>query len=261
MKEECEPIFIVGAARTGTSVLVKALREGAGIAGYNEGHFLSIMPSMVRLVTDHIVEQRRKDPSGLVMMAHIKTDTMLGDLMAMMKARMEAEFPDQKVWFDKTPDVLMLRTIPYLMAMWPKARFIFAKRRAIENISSRLRKFTHLTFERNCEHWAMAMDTWLKFKENIPPGQRIEIDQHDMGLHPIETARQIGEFLGSSEKQIKDMGEILKNDRCEFTGGNEKVVKGLDELGWSTEQIEIYKRVCSPLNKEFGYSDGSTYYS
>ncbi len=260
MKEECEPIFIVGSARTGTSAMVAALRGGAGIAGYNEGHLLSIMQDLINLIVNHVVEQRKKNPSDLVMMAHLKTDDLIKDVMEMMKKRMEAQFKGQKVWLDKTPDGRMVRAIPYLILMWPKARFIFTKRRAIENIESRLRKFKHLTFERNCEHWAKAMELWDKFKENIPERQRIEIDQREMALDPQDVAEKLGKFLGLDSKQIRGISDVFTNERHEYTGGNEKVVKALGELGWSEEQLSIFRNICSPMNAKFGYSEDSNYY-
>ena len=250
----------MGSARTGTSIVVGALRNGAGIVGYNEGHYLSMMPGMIQFAVGHIVERRKRNASPEVMLAHIKVDAVINDIMMMMKTRMEAEFGNEKIWFDKTPDGLMIRAIPYLINMWPKARFIYTKRRAIENISSRLRKFKHLTFERNCEHWATSMRLWAELRLKIPERQRIEIDQREIGLEPRLTAERIGQFLGFNLRQINGMGQILKDERYEFTGGDERVVKSLDELGWSDEQIEIYKRICSPVNKEFGYSEDSSYY-
>ncbi len=260
MKEECEPIFIVGSARSGTSAVVLALRNSAKIPGYNEGHYLSLMHKLIKSSTEHIIEQRQKNRSPEVMMSHVKVDEFTSDIMAMMKFRMEAHFPGQKVWMDKTPDSLILRVIPYLMIMWPKARFIFCKRRAIENISSRLRKFQHLTFERNCEHWETAMRLWLELKHHIPENQRIEVDQYEMGLHPAETAKQICDFLGFTESQEKSMKNFFGGERTEFTGANEKVLKSLNELGWNEEQIEIYNRICAPMNKKYGYSEDSLYY-
>jgi Sulfotransferase family len=260
MKEECEPIFIVGSARSGTSAIVLALRNGANIAGYNEGHYASVLHKLIRTASDHIIEQRQKDRSPEVMMFHVKVDEFTHDIMEMVKRKMEAHFPDKKVWMDKTPDGLMLRIIPYLMVMWPKARFIYCKRRAIENLSSRLRKFTHLTFERNCEHWEAAMSLWLKHRQYIPENQRIEIDQYEMGVHPTETAERLATFLNLNEDQRVKIEKIFKGDRPEFTGADEQKLKGLHDLGWSEEQLEIYNRICAPVNKEYGYSEDSSYY-
>ncbi|MES2223668.1 MAG: sulfotransferase [Patescibacteria group bacterium] len=257
---ECEPIFIVGSARSGTSAMMIALRDGAQIPGYNEGHYLTMMHGMIKLATEHMVSHKGRNPSPEVMLAHVNMEDITNDIMAMMKSRMETHFKGHKVWMDKTPDGLMMRVIPYIMYMWPKARFIFTKRRAIENISSRLRKFKHLSFERNCEHWAQSMELWQKFKSFIPENQRIEVDQYDMGLKPLEVAEKIGQFLGLTNDQTKGVGNSLSHDRIESTGGNEKNLKGLHDLGWTEEELEIYNRLCSSINREYGYSEDSTSY-
>ncbi len=260
MDSECKPIFIVGSARTGTSVMVAALRSGADIAGYNEGHFLSLLPDTMNLFVNHILEQKKKNPSPLVMMSHLRIDNVMKDVMEMMKRRMEEEFTGKKVWLDKTPDGRMIRSIPYLIKMWPKARFIFTKRRAIENMESRLRKFKHLSFERNCEHWAASMELWDKMKENIPESQRIEIDQREMALNPKNVAAQLVEFLKLSQSQGKKIEDIFKNERHEFTGGDERLVKSLCDLNWSKEDTDTFKKICLPWNKKFGYGEDSNYY-
>ena len=259
MKEECQPIFIIGSARTGTSALVGALKA-LGIPGYNEGHYLTMLASLLKVATDHVLFRREKDPSPTVMMSNINVDVVAADIILMMKKRMEAEFPGKKVWFDKTPHILMIKVIPYIMEMWPKARFIFAKRRAVENLQSRLRKLPHIKFKMHCEDWADCMIAWRNLKHRIPENQRIEIDQHDMGLDPKGTAEKIGTLLSLGLEEIKQIVDALSGERIEYTGGNEKEVKALDELSWTTDQIELYKNICADVNRESGYSDGANYY-
>lgn len=259
-KEECTPIFILGSARTGTSALVHALRNGAGVAGYNEGHLLTMMHGMIKAAVDYIVVQKGKNPVKEVMMPHVNVDVIIGDIMTMMKNRMESFFPGEKVWMDKTPDGPMIRLIPYLIVMWPKARFVFSKRRALENIVSRVRKFKHLDFKENCTRWAISMDLWNKMKHHIPENQRIEIDQYDMSVEPEATGKRLSDFLGFGNKEADGMAKLFRESRVEFTGGNEKNIKGLDELGWTPEQIDLYVHICRDLNRTSGYSEDSSYY-
>ena len=47
-----KPIFILGSPRSGTSIIGLALRNGAGIVGYNEGHILSIIPPLIETITN-----------------------------------------------------------------------------------------------------------------------------------------------------------------------------------------------------------------
>jgi len=258
--KESSPIFIIGAARSGTSIIAGALKVAAGIPGHNEGHYLSMMEGLIQTATTHLLDQRKKDPSDKVMMAHITTETLTEDIMEMMKKRMDLQFPNEEVWFDKTPDGNMVRMVPFIIKMWPKARFIFTKRRSIENIASRLRKFKHLTFERNCLHWANVMKRWQYVRAELPKGSWIEIEQRETGLNPEKVGEELGAFLALDEKQIAAMKKFLKTERYEFSGGDEKNTKGLNDMGWTEEELKVFKELCSPLNVVYGYSEDSSYY-
>ena len=53
IQETMRPIFIVGAARSGTTVIVQALCQGAGLPGYDEGHVLPLLNQLHRTVDDY----------------------------------------------------------------------------------------------------------------------------------------------------------------------------------------------------------------
>jgi len=42
-------------------------------------------------------------------------------------------------WVDKTPNLDIVRSADILYRIWPEAKFIYMKRRGIENVMSRLR--------------------------------------------------------------------------------------------------------------------------
>lgn len=50
----------------------------------------------------------------------------------------------EKIWVDKTPDPRMIKCVPRLKRAWPNAKFIFVKRRGIENLESRIKKFPYV---------------------------------------------------------------------------------------------------------------------
>src|SRR5438094_175206 len=41
------PVFVLGAARSGTTALLRALRDGAGLFAWDEGHLFSSLPVML----------------------------------------------------------------------------------------------------------------------------------------------------------------------------------------------------------------------
>src|SRR5947207_7086808 len=41
------PVFVLGAARSGTTALLRALRDGAGLFAWDEGHLFSSLPIML----------------------------------------------------------------------------------------------------------------------------------------------------------------------------------------------------------------------
>src|SRR2546430_17539144 len=69
---------------------------------------------------------------------------------------------------DKTPGWPMLKALPALLVVWPNLRVVFTKRRGIENVLSRQRKFPDGVFESHCRDWAAAMETWLAVHAEIP---------------------------------------------------------------------------------------------
>jgi Sulfotransferase family len=131
------PLFIVGSPRSGTSILTQALRL-ADYAGYAEGNFLSLLHTLGNNVDRHFTFFASTDPD--VLTTHIDRDTLKSRLFTVLRDMVEERFAGQP-WLDKTGNPEMIAAIPILRTLWPHSAFIFAKRRAIENIVSRLKKF------------------------------------------------------------------------------------------------------------------------
>ena len=146
------PVFILGAARSGTSILMKAMKEGALLPGLNEGHVLPLLMKFLE-VTDRYYSKYEEEAISPFMVLSSVPRNRLEDRMKFLFRELQENLHHGGVWVDKTPGADMILLAPVLLEIWPNARFIFAKRRGLENLISRRRKFPDRAFEQECRKW------------------------------------------------------------------------------------------------------------
>ncbi len=250
------PVFIVGSPRSGTSILVGSLLR-AGYFGFNEGNFLPVIREIQRVVDRHFQifgRANNKVLASCVDQAALKT--RLEDVVLAAAADLNTKTP----WVDKTGNPEMIELIPVLLRTWPQARFIFAKRRALENITSRLLKFPNLNFEYHCQDWARNMAAWRRIKEQLPGLAAIEVDQRDISIAPAMVAEHIARLLQMTPQQGAVLLQTFTGERPQQTApGTADRVLSLDELPWDAAQREVFHRVCDPEMHAEGYTTDATY--
>lgn len=260
--KEIAPIFITGSVRSGTTIVTRALRE-IGIPGYDEGRFIDFLGLFLKLS-----DKRFKDQAK----AHsILADTMLKNIP---KDIFEKEFSDwfinfyldhcryEDVWIDKTPNLEFLYSVKLLSETLPKAKFIILKRRPIENIESRLRKFSHtdMTFEQHCLYWLEIMEKISEIQKSISSDKFIVIDQYDISQNPSKVAQDLGVFLNLNFNQVEKVKNVFLKTRPESTGGTEEEIRSLEEMPWTDEQKEHFLSTCGNVSEKFGWTLGKDYY-
>lgn len=255
MFPDVEPIFIVGCVRSGTSAVVGALKNAGHIRGYNEGGAIPLLHRLLKETerffqsfSDEYLSNEKHYIANLDRRA-IETDLInvfTGQLIEMM---------GRGRWLDKTPEgPAMIRACPTLLKAFPKAKFIFCKRRAIENILSRQRKFGTEPFEVYCLNWAATMSAWLEVRNQLR-GASIELDQRDMAVQPERAACAIRKLLDLRGEVGRDIERILSSNRFQQTRAvQDAIYIGLDETGWSKNNRQIFLDVCMPMMQEYGYS-------
>ena len=250
------PVFIVGSPRSGTSILVRALAS-VGYHGYNEGNFLPLMNVIDRVVDNHFAMFGRPNPRVLAAQVDPKV----------LKERIEDIFKELAdnlnagpLWFDKSGNAEMIRAIPALRRLWPHSVYIFAKRRAIENVVSRVKKFPGHNFEYHCADWAKTMAAWRMVREELPSGAYLEVDQQDLLRNTEAISAKISDFLALGREHLDTLVNVFKSKRPqETTEGSALKTYSLENLGWSESQLEIFNKHCDSEMQAYGYGLGVEY--
>jgi hypothetical protein len=250
------PVFIVGSPRSGTSILAHALLS-AGYAGYNEGNFLSLLHRLDADVDTHFKVFGSGNTE--VLTAHINQQALKADLFAVLRAHVEVHIAGEP-WLDKTGNPEMIAAIPILRQLWPESVFIFAKRRAIENIASRLRKFPNHDFRYHCADWARNMASWREIRAAQPGLRFLEVDQQDIAAAPAAVARAIAGLLRLPPARERMIADIFARDRPQETeAGTAARVLSLEATGWGEDMQAVFRQHCGPEMAAYGYTEDESY--
>ena len=248
------PLFITGSPRSGTTILSRSL-TAVGYSGYDEGHLVNLILPIREATNQHFLRHRAGEDGQLL--SHVDKRSLYQGLLNVI-AQFQNDLNPAALWMDKTPSGDMIEIIWDILDIWPNAGFIFAKRRAIENVYSRLRKFPGVSFEVHCDDWAKIMGAWRKVRDARPPA--IEIDQHDVAHDALGVSEKLGAFLGLSKKNISKIAELMLNAHPEQTStGSAHRILSLETTGWSDLQIECFKRICGVEMEKFGYTYDESY--
>jgi hypothetical protein len=161
-------------------------------------------------------------------------------------------------WFDKTPTYAMVASVPLIAQAWPNSRFIFLKRRGLENIRSRIRKFSGANFRGDCHDWALIMSGWRAMRAAVQD-RFIEVEQRTMLNDAGSTAARVGRLINLEPAEVDAFGSLLSRERPEVTDPSANIVSDVSELGWSAEQIETFRSVCGAEMEAYGYTYDSQY--
>jgi len=244
------PVFILGPARSGTSALALALLKTRRYEGFGEGHLLPLALELLRTVHAHYDANPAREKDG-TMLRHVPVRAFERMVRRGFIQLTRTSFPGGH-WIDKTPTVEMVRAAPLMRELWPNARFIFLKRRVIENVISRMRKFPQDPLEYHYMDWCCVMQAWIDIRP-VLKGSWIEVDHLDLARTPAEVAAKLSGFLGLSDVQAQKLASSLADDRPEQTSDDFGKVHSIEDLGLTGEERERFFKQCNPVMSAMGY--------
>jgi len=155
-----------------------------------------------------------------------------------------------KRWFDKTAHGGMIGSLPFFKSIWPEAKIIFAKRRPIENLESRLKKFDHMSFADHCKDLKYIFNAWAVIRTELNPW--IEVDQYDLLHNPAQSTRAISDFLGLEEDAAAAFRATIENAHPERTSTSYDS-KRFSDLNWSPSDKELFVAELGDIMKLYNY--------
>jgi hypothetical protein len=257
-------VFVVGSPRSGTSALGKACRKSLRSSSHGESHVVEGVNRMLTAADAFFQQSKTASIAGNLVNAIPSTVIIAQQLTALRQ--IYRLYYGNEVLLDKTPGIPMLDSLPLAMMAWPHAKVIFCKRRAMENVQSRIIKFPNVAFEQHIKQWRQSFVAWRNSKQKINKLLKhnqwfIEVDQFDMATAPVRAVESVSEFLALKPKEKNVfLKQLASDDRPEQTSSIQSNTKSLDEFGWSDAHIALFKEVCEKEMALQHYSYDNSYY-
>jgi len=257
---EERPAFVLGAARSGTSAMLRGLRDGGGgFFAWDEGHLLGALPALfgsIRSAWDQRAATIPRPP-GAFAVDHLDLARLLRGVVQTFHDTYAdaARRAGRPRWADKTPSAEAVAAAPLLAQLYPRGRFIFMHRHPLKVFLSRMRKFPNFRVAAGAINYALIGRLWWEAKSVLPAEQFIELAQADLSLRPDVVAATLARALDLDDRQASAMADYFRTARPESTGSSDDAAEVfLEDLDWPADDQQFVREVCAEPAAAWGYS-------
>jgi Sulfotransferase family len=239
-------VFVLGPARSGTSITYFALQGILGLPGDGESH---VLPAFQRVVFTFARYCEQFGKSDGVLARRLNPSQFRAHVIAYLRDFYDQIYVDGS-FVDKTPGAEAIAGVPLIQEAFPEARIIVTKRTGIEVVQSHVRKF-EVSFADACHAWSASMEALRRVR--LSSGNILEIDQHELAIAPRVISIQIAAYLQCPEKtgDLTAFFGANLTDRYSDHDWSERLI--ISDMSWTDEEKQTFTDICGGQMKEFGY--------
>lgn len=267
------PVMVIGHERSGTSLLIRLLRQYLRIAFGTESQFiirikrqlpyygdLSNKENQKRLIRSICRERWFKRCQGRfgfttnhqAILDDVTQNTYRGVLDAVFGQL--AKHLQMTRWGDKTPEYL--HHLKELYELFPDAQYIHIVRDGRDvALSNRERHFGQGNFVTAALNWKHAIIKVEEFKSYVKPEQFLEIRYEDLLSFPEETFLRLIDFLHIEDPDGRLLEHIAQHAPQEIRQSNHGKWRRL----MSPAAIRQFDEICCRELLEYGYTASTTH--
>lgn len=242
-------VFVLGSTRSGTSAIRHAI-AATRYRGTGEGHVTGLAAPLHDAVAAYYGSHGAAVEQG-TLLAKIPESEWHEQINVVFRSVVENHAPGDYI-VDKTPTIEPLYALQHIEAMWPDAKFIFCRRRGIDNIVSKQRKWPAGPFENQCREWTGVNDLWDEKKKGLHASW-LEVDFFDLVNDVPGIAARIGKLLALTEEDVAVIKSRLSATRPQNSSSESSGFLRFCDTGWSDEQTKLFTGICGPTMERCGY--------
>lgn len=273
-REQLQPLFIIGAGRSGTTLLRSILNNNEQICIPPESH--GTIPNcakkfyryqmldwedLVRILIGEFAsinhfDYWELDPQSLIDQCNSlpkEEKTLASIINVIYSTYRNRAAPQAIIWGDKSPfNTLRLR---WLHRIFPNARYIHIIRDGRDVVSSYLKKGLITNIESAADRWLLSLKKVEAFEHNKKP-QILTIYYEDLVTQTNDTVEKLCRFLGVpfSDKMITGRSADAKDLEMDHMQNVHKAINPGSIGKWKrnlshTQQTEITRRLTTMLQK------------
>ena len=237
-------VFVLGNARSGTSIMWFAIHDAFGLPGTRESH---AFPAFTRMIAAFEKSELRRRPTLLA--SRLTSEHARAGLRAMARGFYAEQFPLGS-FLDKTPGAESLQAAELIEDVFPEARLVVMKRTGVEAVDSFRKKFK-AEFEQACGAWARGMTALAEVRGRLR--NALLVDQYDLTNDALATSRRICEHLGDGARAERLAAYFRENSQDKLSTHERTRRLTLADMAWSAEEKALFAATCGAAMEAWGY--------